>query len=470
MQLFMTPRLFVATALMLLALTPAQSAPPCPDKVKLPMVADGIPPDDDFCGDRDQQSFAHMAWQTFKILVWPAASRGEADKTRSIDDMSGPRVFETFKSDWEIFPTVPAGQSDWSTYPSEAAFCRGYEPAKPARFSDGVVLGSMNKFDAVAQPGDDIRHVLMAQNGSLVRYLAAFNEKAFDLIKNLDPSINFPPSEKDPGDKTKAEDGTITIKSAWIEVKNSIPDSRKFHVRSAWVQDPSGGECRKANVALVGLHIVHKTMTSQQWVWASFEHVDNSPLRREAPTPSTFNNGRGVPMPFAPPMDSRTRPPTMSAPYNVERLHEIASDIVEVNRIWQQALQGSVWSNYHLVVVQWPWRVQQRFPPTTLFGAYAVDPSPPCKVAQPHANTANTVMETFLQSTPGTSSQNALDCSAADERTLGNTCMGCHYQAHNYDFIWAIPLNRRSRDASADARNRASALSTLRRITGWGTR
>ena len=471
MQLFTTPSLFAAIALMLLPLTPAQSAPLCPDKVPLPLVADGIPPDDDVCGDRDLQSFAHMAWQTFKILVWPAASRGEADDTRRINDMSGPRVFETYKSDWEIFPTLAPGQSDWGTYPSEAAFCKGYSPAKPTRFPDGLVFGSMNKFDSVDQPGDAIGQVLMAQNGSLVRYLAAFNEKAFVLIKNLDRSINFPPSEADPTVETKADDGTITIKSAWIEIKNSIPDPSRFHVRSAWVQDPSGGDCKEARVALVGLHIVHKTRSSQQWVWASFEHVNNSPLRGDPPTGGfTFNHSSGVPMPFAPPLDSRTRPPSMSAPYNVERLYEIASDIRNVNAIWQQALQGSVWTNYQLVVVQWPGKPQSRDAPTTLFGDHSVIPSPPCRVAQPHANTANTVMETFLQSTPGTSSQDALNCSAADERTLGHTCMGCHYQAHNYDFIWAIPLNRRSGDASADARNRGSALSALRRITGWSAR
>ena len=114
-----------------------------------------------------------------------------------------------------------------------------------------------------------------------------------------------------------------------------------------------------------------------------------------------------------------------------------------MNAIWQGALRGSVWSNYELVVVQWPKEEQMRVPPTTLFGPNAVNPAPPCTVAEPHANMANSAMETFLQSTPGTSSQNALNC-PTDEKNLGNTCMGCHYHAHNYDFIWAIPRNRDS--------------------------
>src|SRR5262245_26060390 len=271
MRLFAKLRLFMMTAVMLLAVTPAQSA--CP----IPLLQPDEPPQDDkICEDRGGlENFAHVAWRTFTMLVWPAESRGKADKTRSIIDMSGLRVFETYKSDWEMFPTIAAGLREWGTYPSEATFCN--LASLPA---GSLVLGSLDKFDSVTQPGGDfVPHVLMAQNGSLVRYLAAFNEKAFNLIKNLDPSVNFGPSENDPIDKTKAEDGTITIKSAWVEMRDSTPDPSRFYVRSAWVQDPSTGKCKQSSVGLVGLHIVHKTKFSQQWVWTSFEHVENAPLR-----------------------------------------------------------------------------------------------------------------------------------------------------------------------------------------------
>src|SRR5262249_535505 len=151
-------------------------------------------------------------------------------------------------------------------------------------------------------------------------------------------------------------------------------------------------------------------------------------------------------------------------PHNIERLFGIAVDIQKVNEAWRKALQGTVWSNYQLVVVQWP-ALAQAPPPTTLFGKNGVGPAPPCGVAQPQANMANTVMETFLQSPPG-GSLDELAC-PTDEANLGHTCMGCHYRAHNYDFIWGIPKNRSSSDATADARNRASALAILRKITGW---
>jgi hypothetical protein len=289
--------------------------------------------------------------------------------------------------------------------------------------------------------------------------LPAFNENAFNLIKNLDPLVTLALSKTDPIDgKTKADNGTITIKSAWVEIKAAGPGPSNFHVRTAWVQDVSTGKCTETQVGLVGLHIVHKTKFSQQWIWASFEHDKNAPLKGAQPTVGfTFNSGNGTAMPPTPPSDSFD--PTMPAPYNVERLHDIAADIQKVNEVWRKALQGSVWSNYHLVVVQWP-GVQQSPPPRSLFD---VSPAPPCYVAEPKANMASTVMETFLQST------DALGC-PTDEANLERTCMGCHYHAHNYDFIWAVAKDRNSGNAAVDAQNRASALSILRKITGWNSR
>jgi hypothetical protein len=463
MRLIAKSGVLAMAGLMLMAVTPARSAPPCPGSALLQHEV--IPRDD--LGNRDFQSFAHMAWRTFKMLVWPATtSRGEADQTRCMTDTSGPRVFETFKSDWELFPVLSPRQQEWGTYPSEATFCKGYVPPMPGPLPHrSLVLGSLDKFDSVTQPGG-IGHVLMAQNGSLVRYLAAFNENAFNLIKNLDPSVDFPASEDDPiAGKTKADDGSITIKSAWVVMKETGPDPNKFYVRSAWVQEPSTGECKEARVGLVGLHIVHKTPSSQQWIWASFEHIGNAPVRNSpARSGFTFNNGGRESMPGTPPPGARIPPKSTLAPYNVERLNEIAAEIQTVNGVWRQALQGSVWSNYQLVLVQWPSLAGiSSWPPRlTLFGDHGVKPSPPCNV-EPRANMANTVMETFLQST------DRLDC-PTDEINLSNTCMGCHYGAHNYDFIWALPLNRGSPDAAVASRNRASALSTLQKITGGSAR
>jgi hypothetical protein len=461
MRFFLGPSLVVVAALMLLVVTPAQSAPPCPLQASL--LPDGIP--DDVCPQSPDlpKAFADMAWQTFKMLIWPAStapgSRGKADIARGITDMSGPRVFEAYKSDWETFPARAAAPRDWNFYPSEAAVCKNASTMRPPLDHDSLVLASLDKFGNVAQPdipgSPDTAHRLMAQNGSLVRYLAAFDENAFNKIQKnkLYKLPNDDAADAPPTPLVTLEDyGTITIKSAWIEIKDSDPDLRTFYFRSAWVQDPSTQNCSKATVALVGLHIVHKTFSSPQWIWASFEHVNNVPRPHAPPsTRFTFNDRSGTPMPSASPRN-------VQAPYNVERLKPIAQFIQKVNAAWQGKLHDSVWSNYQVVVVQWP-GITDRSPDAS---ANTVQPSPPCNMNTYNVNMANTAMETFLQSKP-------IACSPY----YGNwtaTCMGCHNYARNYDFIWAIPLNANSSPDAAVPRTRRSALSALREITGENAR
>ena len=45
----------------------------------------------------------------------------------------------------------------------------------------------------------------------------------------------------------------------------------------AMVLDPVTNTCKLQKMGLVGLHIVQKTPIRPQWVWSSFEHIDNVP-------------------------------------------------------------------------------------------------------------------------------------------------------------------------------------------------
>ena len=60
------------------------------------------------------------------------------------------------------------------------------------------------------------------------------------------------------------------------------------------MQTPGTHSCEEKKVALVGLHFVHKTKSRPQWIWTTFEHIDNVPDPDQDPTPGktyTFNNG-----------------------------------------------------------------------------------------------------------------------------------------------------------------------------------
>src|SRR5262245_32973863 len=156
MRSFTNTILFLATALALLAAVPARSAPDCSVSLT-PSLAPQDFPDDAGCRP-EAVPFGHLAWQTFKMLVWPASTsvggasvRGKADTARSLSDLAGPRVFETYKSDWETFPPQAGTPLDWNIYAPTATVCSN----APAIAPGTLVLGSLNKFGNIREGGVD---------------------------------------------------------------------------------------------------------------------------------------------------------------------------------------------------------------------------------------------------------------------------------------------------------------------------
>ncbi len=441
-------------------------------------------------------AFANMAWETFKYLIWPAklydptdqakTVRGEpANSPHNLTDKTSPRVFETYKADWEVFLPGATAPSDWSSYPDAA------RPCANRRIKPGdLILGSTNEFGNIIEPDtvppppgsapvQQLMHVLVAQNGSLVYYLAAFNKSEFELIKNNklydyeniqhpfsdDAGKEVPPRTQAP-DGSKGIEGAITIKSAWIEMTPKVHPDR-FYRRWAWVQDPwregeSSRTCRYVEVGLVGLHIVHKTKSSPQWIWASFEHVDNVPGPNGGG--ATFNDGGGQHMLQGPPgcldapLPHKAPAPGFPCPVNVERLAPVAPELHEVNDAWRKMLRtaNSVWANYKLVAIQWPWA--DRDPKATGLEAF---PTPPC-MADTDANLANSVMETFIQPI-------GMMCASTPNQLDQHTCVGCHGTTRSTDFVWALTLNNNSstRSFTVLSENRNQALRLLGRITQY---
>ena len=397
------------------------------------------------------KSFDALAWQTFKMLVWPASptGRGNADSSKAIAE-SGRPTFETYKADWETFLPDAAEPTAWDSYAIRSNPCAN---APPIQAGD-LVLASRSEFGNVVEsnPGK-VTSLLVAQNRTLVRYLAAYGSLEFNKIvanRLYDPKVLTatpgyqPPGHNPPNtlwavpDATAAPAGAMTVKSAWVELperEGSASDTwinpAHFYTRDAWVQNPVTRACRNARVGLVGLHFVHKTPSRPQWLWTTFEHVDNVPEPGDSPGRSyTFNNGKADAMPATPPAEyiipgpasgSSTPPP----PFNVQRLQSIESKTMQMNQAWQDALRqvGSVWQYYKLVLTQWP-----LIAGSPMSDGFRSRPVPPC-ANSPNGATANTILETFLQQ--------PTQCPANSVKT----CMGCHNLARSSDFVWSIPVN-----------------------------
>lgn len=202
-----------------------------------------------------------------------------------------------------------------------------------------------------------------------------------------------------------------------------------------------------ATVLLVGLHIGHKVSPFTQWVWSTFEQVDNVPpdagvTPPPAPPPGgySFNNGTGSPATpngydYKPPVGPSIQvgaPQTTLRPVQVTRINPIpntpqGASTRDFNTYYQQLLKGTAWQYYQLIVTQWPFQPGlDNFVLMQNGGIYPRDAG----AAFPVYGAINTTMETYFQT------QN--DATGAG----GNSCMECHYGAGQSDFSWG--LNRRA--------------------------
>ena len=220
--------------------------------------------------------FDHYSWRAFIALVWPASSgqRGVPDQAKRLEKIgdnrgsngslisSPPVVFETFKADWEIFQAGGAAPSSWNS--NNALMTGGSGTCPMARPGDFMLI-SVSKFGNsgnIAEAGvGELVSVLVAQNRTFVRYLAAFNEKQFNKI--LADRLELLENVKN--NTFCFDPGSISIKSSWIDM-TTIPNSERFHTREAWVVEPFSNACSKVIVGLVGLHIAQKTLSRPQWI------------------------------------------------------------------------------------------------------------------------------------------------------------------------------------------------------------
>jgi hypothetical protein len=366
-------------------------------------------------GGNPIQFFDDYSWRGFVALVWPVANgqRGQPENSKTVSD-PGPRVFETLKSVWEIFHNDGSRPAPWNTYDSPQFNACNFAAA----FGD-FVLGSFSKFSDLGQAGvGSLVGPLVAQNTTYTRYATGFNEIEFNQILNENLFLRRKPG--DPGGAgipmtSPFKDGALDVKSAWI-LMTDVPHQERYYTRTAFVLDPQTGKCSQMLVGLVGLHIVQKTPTRPQWIWSTFEQVDNvPPAEPGASGKFNYNDGKGVKMPDGNlyPIDPLILP--TPAPFNVDRKVPINSSTLNTNMAYRNLLRGanSVWQFYQLVMTQWPTHASQPDLPGTPNNTFPGN--------NPTSAFANVTMETF------------------DQGKITTGCMNCHnFTRTQTDFLWSL--------------------------------
>jgi hypothetical protein len=407
-------------------------APPFPTKTPAPAVSGGpcegamldpnVPHEVHQLGNASvQQSFDCFSWQSLVALNWPAGEkRGEPDAAKAFGELGadGRVVWTTFKQPHQIF--LDQGQNPCACDPKTPGCldtCWSSEATAPPICPSGTAAGSpllqaTSKVGTVADGNvQAVPNVwLTDQSGQLVRYEIRIDRDSFDYIVGngffngatqdaLPAAFNFP-TGADGGPL-----GAIEIKAAW-KVLGAKDDAKRFFIEDATIVDtrvdiatgrpdkhgvyptcnlPGEGPCCQRKMGLVGFHIAHKVKGRPQWVWSTFEQVDNAPIQGASPDPKahySFNDPACTScVENANPQ--RTGAP-MTMPVQVARATRIDIPLLpkDVNDQWHALVHDTVWENYVLVSTQWP------ADPLAVNG----DHQPTPEVL------SNTTLETYIQS------------------------------------------------------------------------
>ncbi|WP_257459967.1 hypothetical protein [Archangium lipolyticum] len=399
-----------------------------------PTVAPNIPIDikaDAPTPEEDLPRFDDFSWREFIALTWSAKvdpdglPRGLPDVSKEYGEVSSPRVWETWKADDELFLPQGGAPAGWKSFDTPS-------PCEPGlrRIPYDKYLASFDRYHGLNQagPGTAIGP-LVSQDREYIRYETRVNRTGFEFITRPPAPYRGPlylrenlPGEKDP--PLRFPTGSIQVKAAWRVMTNVPPEQRRrFYITRAHLLDPLTGRCGPAEVGLIGLHIVNKVRNFPDWVWSSFEHVDNVPAlegeRSRARPPYSLHDGdpRTPPSRMDRPLGPCNPPRPHPAPTQVVRVRPIAASTWRTNQDYHEApgVKGTVWENYQLVLTQWPLADEKGQGERTF---------PSTRAPRPQTNTANVALETWFQHSTDTS------------------CMACHDTARQrgHDSVWFLPL------------------------------
>ncbi len=249
-----------------------------------------------------QRMFDCFSWRSFVALNWPGGwdRRGQPDRRRSFGDFAGPEepaVWQTYRATWEVFQPergpgwVPPRQFNGPRPAPKGENC----PADAA----GLLTVTRPVLTMIAKSrvgdrgvGNETGQAFAGQfgtladlNGKLVRYEVSMNAAEFAYLVDNGYAGNSSLTPAGPrGVDASFPNGAVEIKAAWKELcvdRGCVvrDDPARYFTRPVLIYDEGRGACEPAPrlMGLVGLHVAQKTQHAPQWIWSTFEQIDNVP-------------------------------------------------------------------------------------------------------------------------------------------------------------------------------------------------
>lgn len=398
------------------------------------------------------KAYADMVWQGFVALNWPAAVGPDGklqpipSTQNALDYQNGvyTTVWETYIEARDLFPPNGAVPKAFGSGHQLPAACANLDAPEEATLLDRIAKTDTPESTSVPILDEYIQANRMGPvvdiNGFYVRFGINFNkdmyayvvdnnlysakgQEVFDSVnlyrdKNL---VNWPRGQYQTNPSPDAT-GSIMLKSSW-RILTASDDPAMYHTVQAYIYNPAYGilgqeptvpeSCTLETVGMLGLHIVQRTNSSPQWIWATFEHTDNAPwiidFQEGTPAgpfalfdPSTCQPVNGAPSCAYNELPAHPWSPNSTDPKSTQvvRIAAPGEYAQLANKDWHDKLVrrfgNTPWPNYFLVDVQFPTNVTITDSST---GFAQINPAYPDGLPTP-TFLANSTMETYIQGFP----------------------------------------------------------------------
>jgi hypothetical protein len=427
---------------------PQPQPPPFPPPQISGNIPVAIPPfDPSKTPEQARPFFDTFSWQSLVALNWPVTP-GQRGVPNQPDNPAifrqapngTPTVWGSYKTTDDLFAQGDARPSPWDSTDTAAPAAKDHPPGTH-------VFTWVTKSGALSDTKEAFSFPLIDQNLHYVRYEVRYNRAFYDFVRGADGQpkswlyllrnlVAVQPVSM-PVSAPPATVGATMLKASWREMRQADLDGGRYYVIDAMVQNVGTNTFAQKKMGLVGLHIAQKLTVFPEWIWSTFEQVDNV-QRGPGAGPDTrisFNNGTDDPKTkggwanrpsgVLPETSQIARNPVQVTRFNAIPVTPAGASTQLLNAAWQAALRGTVWQHYELVTTQWPTNPTS-FTTMEAGGTYPADSGAPF----PENGVTNTTMETYFQ--------DASDAAGAG----GNSCMSCHYRAGQSDYSWG--LNRRA--------------------------
>lgn len=319
-------------------------------------------------GILNQQCVNTFAWQYFINMTWPGKN-GVPDPNKTIKDWGNPgdlsyMVFDTYMSAEDVFKNSAPGT--WGT--------RMTDPKTGLKKINNIhKFNNEDIIQELVQASSDVAW-LTDQEGNLIWYEELMNQVEFEYIKKnnfYDPQAQYDSCVH--GSGVWLPNGSIELKAAWRIIPEDQFETLKYRYKiieamipdSTYIQGDStvviGTSMKQQKLGLVGLHIIHKTPSAPQFIWATFEHVDLAPEVSTCANDKVdwllYNPENCETKPNASP-DPKTQSLTDPIQIIKDPIATPQEDAVNLNNFAHARIKeqnpNSVFQYYRLVGTQWP--------------------------------------------------------------------------------------------------------------------